>query len=116
MPLAACPSCATRLSVPDQLGPAQAIRCPKCQTVFQPNEAPARAPQPVEEAYQPPRPPLPPSDAPTAGDIGDIPRASPPAPIMLSDTDFSSPGVSGRRGDGPAPRRRRGRGRVLLWA
>jgi hypothetical protein len=69
MPLATCPACAVQLNIPDTLGPGQAIRCPKCQTVFQPGATPPPPPEvPLATAYQEPTPParsaipLPPDD------------------------------------------------------
>src|SRR5262245_25823930 len=91
MPIASCPSCATRLTVPDNLAPDKAIRCPKCQTVFRPAEEPL--PAAAVGAYQEPAPPR--------------PRAE---PVLLEDEDFRDrdqpPRPSG-------PRRRRSR--AWLW-
>jgi LSD1 subclass zinc finger protein len=80
VPLVACPKCATNLKVPD--GAAVAVRCPKCQTIFQ-SAAPAPAPaapafEVVDEA--PPPKPAPKPPAPSAARPAPPPSAARPAP------------------------------------
>src|SRR5262249_30025583 len=79
MPLATCPSCATRLTVPDTLAAGQAIRCPKCKEVFQPEAASAPVgPPPDPGAYQAP------AHLPQAAET--VPARS--GAVVLGDRDF----------------------------
>src|SRR5262245_43568181 len=101
MPFATCPSCATRLTVPEVLAPGQAIRCPKCKEVFQPGAASATSepigPPPDPGAYQAPLPPMPAADL--------VPATS--GAMLLSDRDFPDDWQRGRG------RRRRGKGLLI---
>jgi hypothetical protein len=101
MPAASCPSCAARLTLPDDLAPGEAIRCPSCQTVFRPgqDDVPMAEEVPVAPvgAYQAPAAPVP------------RPQRARTESVLLEDDDFP---------EHSQPRRRGGhrRSRAWLWA
>lgn len=96
MSLAACPSCATRLTVPENLAPDQAIRCPKCKEVFQPSAAMDEPPVSATAYQAPEHLPQPAETAP-----------APSGAVLLSDRDFPQEWQRGRS------RRRRGKGLLI---